>query len=184
MSSQSAVAKVVLPYAEALLEHSYKNNLFDEVNDNLSIISETLSQSSDLKLFFNNPLVNIELKKNVVNHLFASQVNTFVLKFLLVLVDRRRITLLTAIIAKYFDLVYKLDSTTIAYISTAISLTEKQQEALIQKIKTMTNSKQVKLEISIDSSLIGGFTIQIGSKKIDTSLSGKLEQMALYLTAK
>nr|QVY58164.1 ATP synthase delta subunit [Eucheuma denticulatum] len=181
MSNQSAVAKVVLPYAEALLEHSYKNNLLNEVNKNLSIISDTLSQSSDLRLFFNNPLVNIELKKNIINHLFEDQINTFVLKFLLVLVDRRRITLLSLIISKYFDLVYKLDSTTIARISTASALTEKQQEDMIQKIKIMTNSRYVKLEINIDSSLIGGFTIQIGSKKIDTSLSGKLQQMALYL---
>nr|QVY58366.1 ATP synthase delta subunit [Kappaphycus striatus] len=184
MSNQNVIAKVVLPYAEALLEHSYQNNLSDEVSQNLSIISDTLEQSSDLRLFFNNPLVSVELKKNVINHLFADQINTFVLKFLLVLVDRRRITLLTLIITKYFDLVYKLNSTAIAYVSTAIALTEKQQEVLIQKIKTMTNSKQVKLEMSIDLSLIGGFTIQIGSKKIDTSLSGKLKQMALYLSTK
>ena len=45
----------------------------------------------------------------------------------------------------------------------------------------MTSSQNVKLVIEIDSSLIAGFTIKIGSKIIDASLSGKLKQISLYL---
>jgi len=39
----------------------------------------------------------------------------------------------------------------------------------------------VKLITNIDSSLIGGFILKIGSKVIDASLSGKLQQIAFYL---
>ena len=45
----------------------------------------------------------------------------------------------------------------------------------------MTNGKKVKLITKIDPDLIGGFIIKIGSKVIDTSLSGKLQQIAFYL---
>nr|YP_010903662.1 ATP synthase CF1 subunit delta [Hypnea wynnei]WCH56514.1 ATP synthase CF1 subunit delta [Hypnea wynnei] len=181
MSSQNANDKIALPYAEALLEYASENKLISDMNSSLSSIQNLLAESTDFKVFLNNPLTATEVKKVVITKLLANQVNDFLLKFLLVLVDRRRINLINLIIDKYFELAYKLDSITIVNISTSVALTEAQQEALINKLKTMTNSQTVKLEMNIDTSLLGGFIIQIGSKVIDTSLAGKLKNMAFYL---
>nr|YP_009296198.1 ATP synthase CF1 delta subunit [Sebdenia flabellata]AOM65133.1 ATP synthase CF1 delta subunit [Sebdenia flabellata] len=183
MVNQSMMSKVALPYAEALLESAKDTNLVKKTNDDLSLICTILSESVDLKLFLDNPLIAAEAKKNVLNQMLVSQVNDFVLRFLLVLVDRRRISLLSTIIDKYLELAYQLESTVIAEVSAAIPLTGSQQNDLINKLKIITGSKQVKLVMKLNPSLIAGFTVQIGSKVIDTSLSGKLKQMALYLNA-
>ena len=45
----------------------------------------------------------------------------------------------------------------------------------------MTDSTQVNLNITIDSDLIAGFKIQIGSKVIDTSLKDQIKKMAYFL---
>nr|YP_010902469.1 ATP synthase CF1 subunit delta [Hypnea nidifica]WCH54324.1 ATP synthase CF1 subunit delta [Hypnea nidifica] len=182
MSSQNANDKIALPYAEALLEYAIKNKIINDMNSNLSAIQSLLSESMDFQEFLNNPLTAVKTKKKIITQLLSNQVNSFLLNFLLVLVDRRRISLINIIIDKYFKLAYKLDSITIANISTPVALTEAQQEALINKLKTMTNSQTVKLEMNIDTSLLGGFIIQVGSKVIDTSLSGKLKNMAFYLS--
>nr|WCH54722.1 ATP synthase CF1 subunit delta [Hypnea edeniana] len=182
MSSQNANDKISLPYAEALLEYANENKIINDMNSNLSAIQSLLAESMDFQLLLNNPLTATEIKKEVITKLLSNQVNSYVLKFLLVLVDRRRISLINLIINKYFELAYKLDSITIANISTPVALTEAQQEALINKLKTMTSSQTVKLEMNIDTSLLGGFIIQIGSKVIDTSLAGKLKNMAFYLS--
>ena len=131
--------------------------------------------------FLSNPLINISSKKNVLNQLFTNQISGFVLKFLLVLIDRRRIFMLDIIIEKYFNLVYKTESTILTEVITAISLTEEQESMLVEKLKIMTNSQNIKLITTIDQSLIGGFIIKIASKVIDASLLGKLKQMAFYL---
>nr|QHD45350.1 ATP synthase subunit delta [Grateloupia turuturu] len=182
MSSQS-VSKVALPYAEALLESVQEANLVEQTNQDLSLVSTILLESIDLKVFLNNPLIASIAKKSVLNELLGNQVNDYVLKFLLVLIDRRRISLLNVIIEKYLELAYNLESTIIAEISTAIMLTELQQQALIEKLKNITQSKNVKLVVQVNPSLIAGFIVQIGSKVIDTSLSGKLKQMAFYLNS-
>nr|AOM64525.1 ATP synthase CF1 delta subunit [Riquetophycus sp.] len=181
MSNQGLMSKVALPYAEALLESAQDNNCVDKTNQDLSLISQLLSESFELQAFLNNPLVASAAKKNVLNELLLNQINSFVLKFLLVLVDRRRTALLSDIIQKYLELSYELDSIIIAEVRTAIVFTETQQLNLIKKIKQITNSKDVKLAVNIDPSLIGGFIIKIGSKIIDTSLAGKLKQMSFYL---
>lgn len=183
MSNQSTITKVALPYAEALLESVKAINLIDKTKEDLSLISTILLESPDLRFFLNNPLIASGSKKKVLSQLFLSQINDYVLKFLQVLVDRRRISLLGTIIEKFFDLVYKLESIMIAKITTAVMLTESQKQSLIEKLKTITKSKQVKLVINIESNLIAGFIIQIGSKIIDTSLSGKLKYMAFYLNS-
>ena len=182
MSNHGMMAKVALPYAEALLEFAQENNSVDKTNQDLSLITELLSKSVELQSFLENPLITSAAKKQVLNKLLFNQVNSFILKFLLVLVDRRRFALLNLIIEKYLKLAYQLDSITIAQISTAVAFTEIQQMDLVQKLKQMTNSKEVKLIITIDSTLIGGLIIQIGSKVIDTSLAGKLKRISFYLS--
>nr|ARW69313.1 ATP synthase CF1 subunit delta [Polysiphonia sp.] len=181
MSNQSFKEKVAIPYAEALLGYVQSFNLLDKATQDLSSISTVLSKSEDLELLLLNPLVRTSIKKNVLKELFQTQVSDFVMNFLFVLVDRRRISILDSIIKKYLELACILESTVVAEVYSAIDISELQQEDLINKVKLMTKSNKVKLTIIKDSDLIGGFIIKIGSKVVDVSLAGKLKQISLYL---
>nr|ARW69884.1 ATP synthase CF1 subunit delta [Polysiphonia teges] len=181
MSNQSFKEKVAKPYAEALIDYAQSINLLSQVTTELSSISAILSESQDLEIFLLNPLISNSIKKNVLKKLFENQVNDFIVKFLLVLVDRRRISFLNTIIEKYLELTYQLESLTIAELYSVVDINETQQENLVQKIKSMTSSQKVKLVIHKDPDLIGGFVIKIGSKIIDTSLAGRLKKISLYL---
>lgn len=183
MTNQSVTYKIAQPYAEALLSAVKDLNIVNQTQMEILSLSNLLSESVELKNFLGNPLMTSSLKKNLLKELLASQVSECLLKFLLVLVDRRRIYLLSAIIDKYLELAYELESTTVVEISTAIILTESQQETLSEKLKIMTNSKNIRLLFSTDTSLIGGFIAKVGSKVIDTSISGKLRNMAFYLSS-
>nr|YP_009395781.1 ATP synthase CF1 subunit delta [Herposiphonia versicolor]ARW64761.1 ATP synthase CF1 subunit delta [Herposiphonia versicolor] len=173
--------KIAVPYAEALINHAQSMNLLSEATKDLSSILTVLSESQDLQKVLLNPLINGTIKKEVLKKLFENQVNDFVMHFILILVDRRRVSFLSLIIEKYLELLYLLESTTIAEVYCPVDITEAQQEILIEKIKYITNSTQVKLIVTKDTDLIGGFIIKIGSKIIDLSLSGKLKRMSLYL---
>nr|YP_009237750.1 ATP synthase CF1 delta chain [Gracilariopsis lemaneiformis]YP_009294644.1 ATP synthase CF1 delta subunit [Gracilariopsis chorda]AJO68485.1 ATP synthase CF1 delta subunit [Gracilariopsis lemaneiformis]AML79781.1 ATP synthase CF1 delta chain [Gracilariopsis lemaneiformis]AOM66904.1 ATP synthase CF1 delta subunit [Gracilariopsis chorda]UAD88835.1 ATP synthase CF1 subunit delta [Gracilariopsis chorda] len=183
MSNQGVMSKVAMPYAEALIESARDSAILDQINQDLSLVSNILKKSEELKIFFDNPSITVEIKKNVVNKVFSNQVHDIVLKFLLVLIDRRRISVLDLIINKYLDLVYQLESTVVAEISTPIVLTDVQETELINKIKHMSCSKTVKLVTKLNPDLIAGFIVKIGSKTIDTSLQGKLIHMTTYLNS-
>nr|YP_009395984.1 ATP synthase CF1 subunit delta [Dasya naccarioides]ARW65170.1 ATP synthase CF1 subunit delta [Dasya naccarioides] len=181
MMNQSTAEKISVPYAEALLDLAKNINVLSETEQDLSFISTTLSNSKDLQLLLANPLISAAVKKKVLFELFNDKINKFILNFLSILVDRRRIVLLNVIINKYLQLAYELKSVVVADLLTAVEFNELQQEAIVKKIKLITNSDNVKLVINTDSNLIGGFIVKIGSKIIDASLSGKLSQIALYL---
>lgn len=181
MSNKALIAKVSLPYAEALLEIAQKSNNLSKINEDLNMIRKVLSDSDNLNIFFSNPLISQLSKKEVITQLFSGQVSDTILTFLLVLVDRARIAYLDSILLKYLELAYSLESLLIAKVISSNSFTDEQHDQLVDKLKTMTGNTQVKLELSVDPDLIGGFILQVGSKVIDTSLRGQLKEIAYFL---
>jgi F-type H+-transporting ATPase subunit delta len=147
----------------------------------MNIVSQFLTNSSDLKKFLGNPLITRDAKKNVVKDILGEQIGGNTLKFLLLLVDRNRIEVLDSIAQKFLELSYKQDSIEIAKITSSIQLSAEQQKAIAEKLKVLTGAKQIKLALKIDPHLIGGFTIEIGSKMIDTSIRGQLRQISALI---
>jgi F-type H+-transporting ATPase subunit delta len=178
MSSKNV--KIAQPYAEAFLELSSKGSLDSVIND-LNCVSSSISGSTELKTFLSNPLVNSQTKKNVVKSIFNEKIDNNTLKFLLVLCDRGRISYLESILDKALELAYKAASIETVKVISSVPFTSIQQEALISKLKKMTGADQIRLEITTNSNLIGGFVVQVGSKIIDTSIQGQLKQLSSYL---
>ncbi len=181
MSNQSFKEKIAIPYAQALIEHAQNVNLLSETTKNLSSIITIISESKDLQSILLNPLINSSVKKETLKQVFNEQVVDVVMNFLFILIDKRRISLLSIIVDKYLELLCVLESTVMAELYCASDINEVQQDNLVQKIKLMTNSNKVKLIVVKDPNLIGGFVVKIGSKIIDASISGKLKTMSLYL---
>merc|ERR1712193_157589 len=138
---------------------------------------------SDLKKFLANPLITREAKKNVVKDILGEQIDGSTLKFLFFLVDRGRIEVLESIAQRFLELSYKQESIEIAKITSSIQLSAEQQKEIAEKLKVITGAKQIKLALKVDPQLIGGFTIEIGSKMIDTSIRGQLKQISNLLGA-
>jgi F-type H+-transporting ATPase subunit delta len=177
------LSKVAEPYAEALIDLAKSNDSLKETTNDMNIVSQFLANSSDLKKFLGNPLITREAKKNVVKDILGEQIGASTLKFLLLLVDRNRIEVLDSIAQKFLELSYKQESIEIAKITTSIQLSAQQQKEIAGKLKVITGAKQIKLALKVDPQLIGGFTIEIGSKMIDTSIRGQLKQISSLLGA-
>jgi len=177
------LSKVAEPYAEALLDLAKSSDSLKETTNDMNIVTQFLANSSDLKKFLGNPLITKDAKKNVVKDIFGEQIDGRTLKFLLLLVDRGRIEVLESIAQKFLELSYKQESIEIAKITSSIQLSAEQQQSIAEKLKTITGAKQIKLALKVDPQLIGGFTIEIGSKMIDTSIRGQLKQISALLGA-
>jgi F-type H+-transporting ATPase subunit delta len=178
-----ALSKVAVPYAEALLDLAKSNDSLKETTNDMNIVSQFLANSSDLKKFLGNPLITKDAKKNVVKDILGEQIDGRTLKFLLLLVERGRIEILEQIAQKFLELSFKQESIEIAKITSSIQLSAQQQKDIAEKLKVITGAKQIKLALKVDPSLIGGFTIEIGSKMIDTSIRGQLKQISSLLGA-
>jgi F-type H+-transporting ATPase subunit delta len=181
MSRNPLAKKVATPYARALFDFSGEKNIMHQITADFQNLDVFLEEASELTEYLNNPVVRQEAKREILNKTVKSQINTETFKFLMVLVERDRINLLRAVISNYLDLVYQTASIKMIEVSTASGFTNAQKDSLIEKLKELTNAREIRLVINEDPSLIGGFLIKTESKIIDFTIKNQLQQLAKHL---
>ncbi|NEQ99051.1 MAG: F0F1 ATP synthase subunit delta [Cyanothece sp. SIO2G6] len=179
----SAIAsEIIAPYAQALMDTAQANELTDRIAEDLRAILELLESSADLKPFLDNPLVKPEAKKAVIRQVLASTAQPYTLNFLMLLVDKGRILFLEGICKQYQALLRQLNQVVLAEVVSATPLSGSQQDAIRSKVVQMTGAREAELETSLDTALIGGVIIKVGSQVVDASLRGQLRRIGLQLS--
>ena len=181
MSVNPLASKIATPYARALYDFSVEQNIMHQVTADFQNLDVFLDEASDLTDYLNSPVVKKSAKCEILEKTIKSQINTETFKFLMVLIDRDRINLLSAVINIYLELVYKTASVKMIEVSTAFPFTTLQKLNLIKKLKELTNAREIRLVVTVDSSLIGGFLIKTNSKVIDFTIKNQLENLAKHL---
>ncbi len=183
MRGNAMNAKVVEPYASALMSLARSQDLAEQFGENVRSLLNLLQSSEQLRDFFANPFVKAEDKKAVLGQIVGESIHPYMRNFLMLLVDRRRILLLEPICQQYLALLRELNQTVLAEVTSAVELTEAQQQAVRDKVMAMTNAHQVELDSKLDPDLIGGVIIKVGSQVIDASLRGQLRRLSLRLSS-
>jgi F-type H+-transporting ATPase subunit delta len=101
MSGNPLTEKVAIPYARALFDSSVEKNIMHQITADFQNLDGLFNESSELTNYLNNPVVSQKAKREVLAKLLKSQINTETFKFLMVLVDRDRINLVSAVINNY-----------------------------------------------------------------------------------
>ena len=181
MASNTATAAVSRPYAEALMSIAQSNNVADKFDSDVRSLMNLIKESEPLQNFFANPFISGEDKKGVISKILSDDTNPIFRNFLMLLVDRRRITLVEDIAQEYLAKLRELNQTVLAEVISAVPLTEEQQQTIKEKVKSMTDAREVELDSTIDSDIIGGVIIKVGSQVVDSSLRGQLRRLSLSL---
>ncbi|MGD1896095.1 MAG: ATP synthase F1 subunit delta [Phormidesmis sp.] len=178
-----ATSEVAAPYAQALLSIAKSKDSVDDLSQIAADLLNLLKESEGLRDFFENPIANADAKKGVLNKILGDDANQQMRNFLMLLVDRGRIYLVEPILQQFQAQVRELKQAVLAQVTSAVELNDEQKETVRQKVQGMTNAKSVELETSVDSDLIGGVIIQIGSQVLDASIRGQLRRIGLQLGA-
>jgi F-type H+-transporting ATPase subunit delta len=129
----------------------------------------------DSRKFLENPAMAGERRKRLLNEISAALgFDRRVANFINILTDRNRLPILEEIITEYQRLMDKRLGIVRARVTTARTLDPAQQRELAQKLEQITG-KEVRMEVAIDPSLIGGVVAQVGSTIYDGSVRQRLQ---------
>jgi F-type H+-transporting ATPase subunit delta len=181
MSVNPLTSKIAAPYARALFDFSVEKNIMHQITADFQNLDIFLNETPELVEYLNNPVVKQDAKGEILAKTLKSQINTETFKFLMVLVERNRINLLSQVITSYLDLIYQTASIKMIEVSTASPFTNLQKDTLIQKLKELTHAREIRLIITVDPTLIGGFLIKTESKVIDFTVKNQLQKLAKHL---
>lgn len=182
MTSNIASAEVAQPYAQAMLAIAKSKNLTEEFGEDARTLLNLLSENSQLQTFIGNPFVQGENKKAAIKQILGEGASPYLRNFLLLLVDKRRIVFLEPILQQYLALLRQLNQTVLAEVTSAVPLSAEQEQAVKEKVLSISKARAVELETKIDPDLIGGVIIKVGSQVIDASLRGQLRRISLRLS--
>jgi F-type H+-transporting ATPase subunit delta len=182
MKDSVVTGQILEPYAQAFMSIGQSQNLVDRFGEDVSVLLNLLNESQELNALLGSPLIKAEVKKAVLRQVLGEQVHPVTLNFLLLLVDRGRISFLEGICKQFQVLLRELKQTVLAEVTSTVELTDAQKEAVRQRVMGMVTAQQVELETRIDPELIGGVIIKVGSQVVDASLRGQLRRIGLRLS--
>ena len=175
--------EVLQPYASALMSLAKSNNLSEEFGNDIRSLLSLLESSEELRQFLANPLIKQDAKKAVIQQIAGEEMNPLMRNFLRLLVDKGRILFLEGIGKQYLTKLRELNQTVLAEVTSAVPLSDAQQQTVREKVQAMTGARQVEIETKIDADLIGGVVIKVGSQVIDASLRGQLRRLGIRLAS-
>ncbi len=175
--------QVLQPYASALMSLAKSNNLSEQFGNDIRSLLSLLESSEDLRQFLGNPLIKPDAKKAVIKQIAGEDMNPLMRSFLSLLIDKGRILFLEGIGKQYLTQLRALNQTVLAEVTSAVPLSDAQQQTVREKVQAMTSARQVEIETKIDADLIGGVVIKVGSQVIDASLRGQLRRLGIRLSS-
>jgi ATP synthase F1 delta subunit len=164
------IAKITLTDSKNLVP-----NIFI-IGEELVLLSSTLLSSKKVKEFFENPTYAEQQKLNVLLNLFPGLTVT-TKSFLKVLTERTHLSLLPEISQEYNKILLKVKNSTNVKIVVASSLQESYGPLLLKTLKSLTNSKEIILNLSYNPKLLGGLIVEYNSTSVDASI---LKEFSLF----
>lgn len=180
MAGTLVSSEISEPYAQALMSLAQQNDLADQFGETFRSLESLLSESGEFKDFVQNPVIQNEDKKAVLKQVMGDS-NPYLINFMMLLVDKRRIVFLESIVEQYLSLLRKLNQTVLAEVISARELSDEQKGNIVERVKRIVEARDVELKTSVDPDLIGGVIIKVGSKVIDASLRGQLRRISVSL---
>jgi F-type H+-transporting ATPase subunit delta len=165
--------RAALRYAKAVLNLAKEHHLAEVVNTDLQLIAHTLETQANLRITLLNPVLKSGIKKAILTKIFESKINGMTLGLLNLLIENKRLNLLSDVALQY-AIIYDFDiNLEIASVTTAVPITKALEAKILEKIKTLTGN-EITIKNKVNPDLIGGFIIRIGDKQYDSSIAGKL----------
>jgi len=161
-------------YAKALLDVLYPASA--ELGlEQLVKFSSLLSSETQMRQLFENPTIAAERRKEVFKGIADSlSYESYVRNFINLLMERNRLDLLADIIVAYEKLLDEKLGIVRARVTSAGPLDAAQQRDIAARLEQVTG-KHVRVELSVDPTLIGGVVARVGSTIYDGSIRQQLQ---------
>jgi F-type H+-transporting ATPase subunit delta len=168
-------------YARALFGIGVDAGNFDALGQQLGDLAELWSSSAELRQALENPVFHQDEKRKVLEQLLPRVAPTpEVQRFVLLLLDRRRISILPAIARAYRALADEHTGRVRARVTSAEPLTPAALDRVRRSLEQRTGKKVI-VEAEVDPDLIGGVVANVGDLVLDGSIRTQLSDLRAKL---
>lgn len=173
----SISAGIAARYATAIFELAKEDKELKALESDLGALEGALNDSDGFRALISSPIYTRDQQGDAIAALAKKmQLSPIVANTLSLMATKRRLFVLPQLVAGLRDLIAEENGEVTADVSAATALTKAQQDKLAKTLKA-SFGKDVKINMAVDESLIGGLIVKVGSKLIDTSIKSKLSNL-------
>ncbi len=163
-------------YAQALFMLAKENAKEKEYEEALSVVANAIKENPEYLDFLSSPQIPIKERLSALDEAFLKALPEHILSFVKFLCERGHILSFDACAKEYKKILDFYEQKTIAYVKSALELTEEEKVKLKEKLEN-TSGRSVLLECSVDKSLMGGMIVEIEGKVIDGRIKHHLHKV-------
>ena len=175
--SASISSGIAERYATAIFEIVKDANALPELESNLDDLSAALADSAEFRDLLVNPVYSREAQGGAIKAIAAKMGLMSTLQNVLALMaTKRRLFVVPQMVTLLREMIATEKGEVTADVVSATVLTDAQTAQLAETLKSKVG-KDVKINATVDESLIGGLVVKLGSRMIDTSIRARLNRM-------
>lgn len=173
----SISAGIAARYAQAVFDLAKDDKALSALESDVDALDAALKASADLRDMIASPVLTRDDQGAAIAAIASRmKVSGLVANTLALMASKRRLFVLPQLLANLRARIAEEKGEVTAEVASAVALTPEQAAALAETLKK-TVGKTVKLNATVDESLIGGLVVKVGSKMIDTSIRAKLASL-------
>ncbi|MEM6388866.1 MAG: F0F1 ATP synthase subunit delta [Pseudomonadota bacterium] len=174
---QSMSAGIAERYATALFDLALETKALDALDKDIDLLRGAIADSGDLRDLLASPLYARDDAQNAIGKVAEGLgVSALSANTLRLMAQNRRLFVTPALLTALSDRLAAHRGEVSADVVSAKPLTKTQTDKLTAQLKKAVG-KDVKLNATVDESLIGGLIVKLGSKMIDTSIRSQLSAL-------
>jgi F-type H+-transporting ATPase subunit delta len=162
-------------YARSLFEAAKEAGRVPAVRRDLSDFVEAGRQVPELDELLRNPQLDKRAKAAAVDAV-ASGGDPLVLNLLRLLVEKGRGGEVAQVAEEFERMAAAEEGELSVELTTAYELSDEEAHAIVGQIEQRSGRK-VEANRTVDPELIGGVVLQVGSRRVDASIRGRIEQL-------
>ena len=169
-------SQVAERYGQALFELAKESGELVRWGQQARGLAAVVEENPQLLDFFNAVKISAEEKKQMVNTLFAGQVDSMFVHFLDLLIDKKRTKHTVEILRQFISLENAERGVAEGVVYSARKLA-KEDVARIEQAMAKRQEQNLELTNRVDPRLISGIKVVIGNEVIDGSMKSKIESL-------
>ncbi len=180
-NTSQLISGVAERYASSLFDLALEAKQVDKVTKDLASFAGLIEGSEDLKRLVESPVFSSDDQVRAIGAVLdKAKITGLAGNLIRVAAANRRLFAVLGMISAFSAIAARHRGEVSADVTSAHALTAAQEKELKAALKGVTG-KDVTLNVTVDSSILGGLIVKVGSRQIDTSLRTKLSTLKLAL---
>jgi F-type H+-transporting ATPase subunit delta len=169
-------------YARALFEAAKEEGRLDGVHEQLADFVATVDEVGELRAVLESPELDSRAKAALLDQVLGDA-DELVRNFVRLLAEKGRAGELDEIAREFEALVAQDQGILDVELTTAVELSQQEFDDLVARVG-QASGREVRASRAVDPTLVGGLVLQIGSRRLDASIRGRLDRLRQELTTR